>query len=512
MKTSKNKAVIWLRVSTVRQEIESQREDLIRIAREDGFTANQLLFIEGKGISARTQNEKYIRELEHLKEVIEVDPTVNTVYAWEVSRLARIQSKLHDLQEFLVKRGIQLVIIEPKIRLLKEDGTVDSGEEIKLSILATLAKQEMEIKLSRSKRGRDRNRKQGRFNGGAFGALYGYSVDSNGFIVPDPEEVEVVNTVFTLYSTGKYSIRSLAEELKAQGYNFRGRRVTDSNVNNILTNTFYIGEPGQNGRKYTAIIERKLWEKALKVRKNQTINITKTKESRHTHLATKLLKCGYCGYNYTASKGKYVCYKHSLGYRFAPEDQCLDSVGVSIEVIDGIFWEVSKMEDIQTRKSNSKYRIPELKKEMKVLGKKLGTVQDNRGKCFEKRERIIENYEEGLISKVKRDERLEKIQEQLNELEVEEDKLRRQVKFTRFDLLRHVKGLQDKNLPVYNNYTLQERRDLVVRYILQGTVKRIVFEGRKAIEIKIQLVRGGEVTYIYFYTLKDKEKQLRRIN
>lgn len=511
MKQSGNKAVIWLRVSTVRQELDSQREDLVRLAREDGYSKSRLIYIEGRGVSARTQNEKYIREFEHLKEVIREDPSITTVYAWEVSRLARIQSKLHELQEFLVERKIQLVIVEPKIRLLKEDGTVDSGEELKLSVLATLAKQEMEIKLSRSKRGRERNRKEGKFNGGAFGPLYGYTTNESNYIIPDPKEVELVNLIFTLYSSGKYSIKSLALELRQRGYTLRDRKITDSNINNILRNEYYIGKTGKTGRTYTQIIETKLWNKALKVRKQQTLEITKTKEYRHLHLATKLLRCGCCGYGYTPGKDKYVCYKHSLGHRFSPEDQCKESVGVNIEIVDGIFWSVSKEQDIISRKTQDKTRIPELKKDMKVLSQKMQELHNTRNKDYDKKERVIEDYEDGLISKDKRNQKLQNIQEEINDIEVQITNLRRKYNVLRFDLLRHVKGFQDTSLPPYKTYSQEQKRELVEKYILGGKVDPVVVDGRKAVKITLQLVRGGEVIYLYFYTLKNRDKQLKRL-
>ena len=45
------KAIIWLRVSTDQQEIESQRKDLIEKAKEDGFLEENLIPIEGLGAS-----------------------------------------------------------------------------------------------------------------------------------------------------------------------------------------------------------------------------------------------------------------------------------------------------------------------------------------------------------------------------------------------------------------------------------------------------------------------------
>ena len=507
----KQRAIIWLRVSTAKQEVESQKKDLVELAKKDGYKENQLLYIEGRGVSARTQNEKYLKELQNLYDTINETPGITCVYAWEVSRLARIQSKLHELGEELAGKKIQLVIIEPKIRLLKDDGTVDSGEELKLSILGTLAKQEMEIKLARSRRGRDKNRELGKFNGGAYGALYGYRVEKDGYIVPDKDEVKVVQEIFELYATGKYSVRSLAKELRDRGYSFRGRKITDSNVLNLLKNELYIGNPGKWGRTYTPIIDLKLWKKAKKVRDNSNLGIQKTKEYRHTHLATKILKCKDCGYGYVATRGKYVCYKHSLGYRFPENEQCKDSVGISIEVMDGILWNIAREEDIANRKKQTKESIPGMQKEMKILGTKRATLEKKIFQQEVKRDRIIEDYEDGYISREKRNMKIMVLKEEISAMKVELEGIIKRMKFLRFDMIRIAKGLQDKTLPVYDQFTQTQKREVVVQFINSATVERVVEGSRKAIKINIFLSSGKEIHYLYYYTIKNKDLQLKKI-
>jgi len=52
------KCIILLRVSTDRQEIKSQKADLKLLAKADGYTKDEMIFIEGVGASAIKLNKK----------------------------------------------------------------------------------------------------------------------------------------------------------------------------------------------------------------------------------------------------------------------------------------------------------------------------------------------------------------------------------------------------------------------------------------------------------------------
>ncbi len=515
--TRSGKALIWVRVSTDKQEIETQRKELKKASLEDGYTEDQLQYFGAKGASAIKKNETYERELKNLENEIDNNPDVTCVYVWEVSRLIREQEDtFFKIKAKLVNKHIQFVLMEPYMRLWDErKDEVDSGAEITLSVLVTVAKQEMHLKKARFKRGRDKNREEGKFNGGAFGALYGYTVDGNGYIVPDPQESKVVVEVFELYASGKYSVKTLAKELRDRGYKFRGRKVTDNNVRNYLKNSYYIGETGENGRKYPPIITKELWEKALKVRKDKDLGIQKTKEYRHTHLGTKILKCGHCGYNYTASKDKYLCYKHTNGYRFEEGDKCKDSVSVSIEVIDGILWELGQKEEIKLLQSLNLKAVPRLEKEIEVLEKKYNTNKDRLDRINNVRlENLKELVKLGDITLDEYKADRQKLKEESFTLLQEMSKYKGKIVELKNDILRAKlnaeKGTKEF-LPDFQNKTQKEKREIVVRHILKATVEKAVEGGRKCIKISVELVRGGKVNYIYYYTLKDKARQLKKV-
>ena len=63
-----------------------------------------------------------------MKELLETDE-YDCVFAWEISRIARRKKILFSILEYLTTKGIQLIIKEPRIRLLKDDRTIDEGAE-----------------------------------------------------------------------------------------------------------------------------------------------------------------------------------------------------------------------------------------------------------------------------------------------------------------------------------------------------------------------------------------------
>ena len=151
-------AVIWGRVSTTRQELDAQVNELIDYADKDGYDRDKLVIIKSAGASAIKQNDLYKQEVEELLTTLESDSSINCVYVWEVSRLARAELPFYKMKDYFVKNKVQLIVKTPEIHLLKKDGTVDLGQEVILNVLVTLAKQEMEIKAKRFARGKERNK------------------------------------------------------------------------------------------------------------------------------------------------------------------------------------------------------------------------------------------------------------------------------------------------------------------------------------------------------------------
>lgn len=249
------KAIVLLRVSTDRQEIETQRKDLKKLARQDGYSESDLIFIEGIGASAIKLNAEYLREINELYRTIENDTSINAVYAWEISRIGRNESKLFEIKSFLIDHNVQLVIYKPSLRLLNNDGSVNSGIELAFSLFATMSKQEMEVRMERFARGKARNKAEGKYIGGRI--KLGYRLTKDKYFEINPDTVELVRMMFTKYANNESSVRALHKELVDLGiYNKPSAGYNGvKQINAILKDRAYIGE-----NNYPRIISDEVFE------------------------------------------------------------------------------------------------------------------------------------------------------------------------------------------------------------------------------------------------------------
>lgn len=506
METKKGKAVIWLRVSTKKQELESQRKDLEELALRDGYKKSQLIPVEGLGASAVKQDDVYQELVGKLYETLDRED-VTCIYVWEISRLARNRKTFEGLREDLIRRKTQLVVNKPnRIELLDSEGRENGIANIIFSFSMWVAEEEMKIKKERFSRGRARARAEGKFNGGAYGPLFGYKV-VNKKVIEDLEEAELVNLIFEEYSTGKYSAQSLAQEMRDRGYTVRGNEITDAKISHTLSNRAYIGESGFDG-----IVKLELWNKVEAVRKNNTL-VTKTKESKYQTLGAKLIKCS-CGSNYFNNSGKYVCTRHFKKKNYKEEDRCKDTVSISVDVMDEIIWRVTKKEE-QVWNSTKKFQaLPSMRKEAEILEMKWKQTETRLTDLKTKLDRLNERY---ILGKIKQG-TFERMEANLEAEGVQIQKERREYKRLSGNLRAEIRLLEDLQRDGkdfidsldYDNLTQKEKRVLVEKHVKEVTLEKGVMEGRKVIFVHVKTSRG-KVNFAYFNTLKDRSKQIVRV-
>ena len=403
------KAIIWCRVSTTEQEFETQKVELIERAKKDGFSQDQLIVIGEAGASAIKMNDLYQREVNQLITAIETDPEISTIYVWEVSRLARNEVAFYQMKDKIIKSRIQLICNVPQLRLLDDDGEVNTGAEITLNLLVTLAKQEMEIKSKRFARGRKRLAEQGKYNGGAI--PYGYKVDKNqdNLIVIDEEvEAPIVREVFDMYERG-YSQKDIAVEMFNRGVKGRSARKTNgftiSLVHQLLTNRLLTGEPQppKKGcryvRQYPQIITTEQFDRCRKIAE---INNTSLPKSKYIHYAHGLLKCKDCGRNFVSSgqKGYYHCQdawnanKQYDGYFGEP--LCQNRMCISTNIMDSLLWELGKKYETTFIMEESKQKLEECRKKAVVLQQKLDAIPSLLGDIEQRLDTLYDAYAEGM--------------------------------------------------------------------------------------------------------------------
>lgn len=295
------KAIIWRRGSTKKQEIESQDFELTALAIDEGFEEENLIHIGEAGASAIKQNDLYLMEVEKLISTLENDKTVKTVFCWEVSRLARVELAFYKMKDYFINNHIQLICKTPSLKLYDEDGKINQGAEITLSLLVTLARQEMELKFERFKRAKERNKLEGKFNGGKL--KLGYTLDNTNHFIINEEKSQIIRNVFDWYIHGM-SLKKIYNKLVEIGvysslknFNTGGKR-----IGYLLKDKSYIGE-----NSYPQIISNEVFNQA----QERLSNRKKWHDSKNVYFCKGLIKDTLTNSTLVARFGTLVyCLRH----------------------------------------------------------------------------------------------------------------------------------------------------------------------------------------------------------
>ena len=390
------KALAILRVSTETQRIDEQKEELIAFLKGQGY--DEIIPLEAVGASAIKVDDKYLELVDKVKNAIIGDKEIKAAGVWELSRLGRNEVILFQFKEFFISHNIQFICKQPYMKLLEEDGSVNAGMELAFSLYATMSKQEMAEKKARFKRTKKAMAIKGQYIGGHI-IPYGYRVDKEGFYEENPEEANVVRLAFQLYSTGKYSTYTLSKELEE-----RGIYLKDYKLCRMLRSKTYIGEAtGEYQTRFPSIVSQELFEEVSKVRGNNRIDMKK----KGIALGAKLIKCYKCGAVCTSNTKHYVCCKHSH------RGPCDNGFALRARVADELLWRVAQAQHLQYLTDLNQNKVEQYLQELGVVDEKINAGLEKLKIIQGKKDRIAENYEDGLISKKTRDLRLLKVQDEV---------------------------------------------------------------------------------------------------
>lgn len=402
------KCIIWCRVSTFQQEFESQKKDLIEMAIKDGFSLENQIIIGSAGASAIKMNDIYQKEVDELIKTINTDEDVTTIYVWEISRLARNEKAFYDMKDVIMKNHLQLIINTPELRLLNDNGTVNHGNELAINIMVTLAKQEMEVKKERFKRGKMQKASMGKWVGGNLS--YGYTINETKQIVINDLEAENVRYIFQSYINGK-SQRQLADEFYKKGVS-----ITLSLINRILHNERYTGKSfkfkydeldkdnkikeSNLERSYPKIISVEDFEKCQEISKKNNVK----PKAKNIYYGDGILICPECGGRCSVQKTSYHCFNaHNKYMKYGIradsvdkeeklKNQCQNKLNLSVNVLDSLLWEEVKGREIGTLQHSNIEEIANYELEIEEEKKKIEVANEHLNEVNKKKKKLANKY------------------------------------------------------------------------------------------------------------------------
>lgn len=355
-----------------------------------------------------------------------LDGKIDMVIAKSLPRFARNTLDTLKYVRMLKERNIAVYFEVEKINTLK-DG------EFLMTILSSVAQQEVENTSAYVKKGLKMKMKRGELVG--FQGCLGYDYDVNTKTLSINEEgAETVRYIFNRYVAGAGSTM-IARELNEQGMlTVKGNQWTPSSVMGIVNNEKYKGDIllgktftvdplskrrlenfGEEDRFYIrnhheAIISGEMFARAQEIRERRNggrksaIPGKREKFSRQFAFSC-MLECGFCGGNLSRrrwhsgsihQKTIWHCVKSTKnGKRFCP-----DSKGVPEKVIEDAFIESYKMlcADNKDVLEEFIHRVEKTLSEDSVQDK-IVKLRKNADNILSKRKKLLDNFLEGVIAK-----------------------------------------------------------------------------------------------------------------
>lgn len=405
------KVILFLRVSSLKQDLTSQELVARRMAHADGYTDADILPPIQYKESASQLGEEDRKGLQELYKTLEERNDIDAVYLTELSRASRIPKVLYAFRDFLLERKIQLVCGEPSFRLLNNKKEQDKMASLVFAIFGAFAEQEIIEKKERFARGKEQKALEGKYTGGNI--LFGYKIGDNKKLIIDYIDEEgyicgnakIVQLIYNLYEDG-FSQPKISKELITRGYDLQKIGL----INHILTNESYTGEQTPrkiikaksriNGelydsikhpRIYPQIISRAQFTRCRQIAKDNNKNLSKAKK---VYYADHLMKCVTCGSIISASGSKncYHCYcayisEYQWKHDYYNKKKCENKTSISINVLDSLLWFVAIGLEAKFMLEADEKNIIEIRNKIADLQTKISAVEQRLAKVETKKKR-----------------------------------------------------------------------------------------------------------------------------
>ena len=242
----------------------------------------------------------------------------------EISRFARNTLDSIQYTRDLLNVGVAVFFQNDNIKTLDEDS------ELRLSIMSSIAQDELRKLSSRVKFGHQQAIKDGVVLGN--NRIFGYIKDK-GRLVIDETEAAMVRQLFELYASGEYSMKQIETIFWEQGYrNYRGNKISHTTMSNMIANPkykgYYVGNKvkvidmftkkqkflppeewvmfkDETGEIVPAIVSEQLWDQANAVLRKRSDDVKNRQNICNTqNLLTSKLYCTCCGTPYYRKESK----------------------------------------------------------------------------------------------------------------------------------------------------------------------------------------------------------------
>lgn len=478
------KCILFSRVSTLRQDLTQQTNELRAEAARLGYKPTQLINIEYKesAIKLSIDERKGIQALQH---AVESDSDIDCIVIYEISRLSRQATMLYEIRDYLIKHNIQLVCLKPYMRLL-ENNQMSQTASILFSLFASISESEMLIKKERMARGRQHKIAQN-LNGG-ISILFGYEW-CNDVLSKSERNSRVVQRIYDMYESGK-SQMYIAREMLATG-EIPSPTVHAAKIfiQRVLKRREYTGvRTSQSPYLYPQIITQEQFERVEAIRLNKHKKYTCTKH-QDTALCRNLVFARYnhwsCYVHYC--KGVYMM----TDYNITGNEQ---NYYININDLDMIVWERTA-QHIKTYGDKNNIEMKQrLMKEAVICMRKIQQSHRDIQTCEQAIERIERRIIDGKMTEARGDAMIAARQAEIHDTQQQIDK-------QQYMYNKKMEWISAASIAVnLDAADTSERTDIIHNNVYEILLDKLSLKGHYMITITM---RDG-TSYVYSYSRSGK--------
>lgn len=517
------KVTFYARVSTTREEQENSVENQINYFTEMIKNNPNWTFISGYVDRIRGENAENRSEFMHMIEDGK-NGEFDLILTKEVSRFARNTIDSLTYTRDLLRAGVGVFFQNDNIC------TIDTDSELRLTIMSSIAADEVRKLSERVRWGHKRSIESGKVLGNS--RIFGYDkVDCK--LIINEKEAEMVKMIFELYSTGDYSVRKIENILFERGYRGRnGTRIHHNTISGIIQNPKYKGYycgnkvkivdyrtreqrflpedewviyKDENGDTVPAIVSEELWDKCNAIFKQRS-SIIKSRERsfKDTSVFTGKIWCNAhdkpywrTSFSNSVSKGtptyQWICSeKKRFGTKTCASFAIMEDEMYTM--LSNLFKSLTNNIEDYVQTFLTIYRESERTAEVQ---KEINNLKLRLNKEIRKRDKLLELYMDDAITKAEFTERNITIGELINELEEEIHFVENQ-KNTNDEYADSIKKIElyFKSMYAPDQEMTKEQIDEMVKVILDRIEVIPINQTTMKLEIKLKTGQSEPITYI----------------
>ena len=450
----------------------------------------------------------------------------------EISRFARNTLDSIQFTRQLLGNGVGVFFQNDNINTLDEDS------ELRLSIMSSIAQDELRKLSSRIKFGHQQAIKSSVVLGN--NRIFGYRKDHKRLVI-DEEQAQMVRELFELYATGRYSMKQIETIFWERGYrNHNGNRIAHTTMSGVISNPkykgYYVGNKvkvvdmftkkqkflpqeewvmfkDETGEIVPAIVSEELWEQANKVLRKRSEDV-KNRQGicNHPNLFTGKLYCTCCGTAYYRrdsrdrqgnKNSKWVC-----SGKIKNGTASCKSFAIYESELKPILYEVFRETEADANAMLEEYTALFESLDNGSIQKRIEAIQKQMVQIDKKKRKLLDFNIEEKITDAEYLQRSKACDQELEALHAELDELQSQIQ-SKEEFRQHMETVRE----VMRRAQRDAQAGIVAKEFVETYIDKIFAtpqeDGSMKLEIKIF---NGEATEKYLSKLKKLTNDLSQTN